>query len=436
MKAIQSRTARPSAPSVVRALIRSVVAGVAAGQKYHLRVVFSDHSSYDTTRLGDPDVTIVFRNRRAEWRMVLGGMFEFLESYFDGDVDIVGEQGLRRLVNIGYRKTFGRFEHPLTLIKRHLLEWRQNNKDFAQAKRNATFHYGLPTEFFRLVLGDTLGYSEGHWKEDTRSLDEAQHNNFDLICRKLQLRPGDKLVEVGPGWGYMAMLAAEKYGADVTGYGLVDSQNDALRRQMKARNFSGRLTLVEKDHRELADEPAHYDRFVSIGVHEHAGRDCNEQWIASIARALRPGGIGLISATFNMRQRPTNYSTIKHIFPGGHIPSLAQTLIYMEKHGLNVRAIDNLSYHYHRTLEQWLKNLEANWERIRAIDPHRFSEKFRRTWLFYLGGAAETFEAAREILNCYHVTFVKGHFAGAAPAPGIEHEPTVVLPPGLPETQA
>jgi cyclopropane-fatty-acyl-phospholipid synthase len=388
---------------------------VASGQKYHLRVVFSDNTIYDSTRLGDPDVTIIFRNRRAEWTMVLGGMFEFLESYFDGEVDIVGEQGLRKLVNIGYRKTFGRFEHPLTLVKRLFLESRQNNKDFAQAKRNATFHYGLPTEFFRLVLGDTFGYSEGFWKVDTRGLDEAQHNNFDMICQKLQIRPGDKLIEVGPGWGYMAMLAAEKYGADVTCYGLVDSQNEAMRALMKARGFRGNPRLVEKDHRDLADEPAHYDRFVSIGVHEHAGRDCNEQWIASIATGLRPGGIGLISATFNMQKRPTNYCTIKHVFPGGYIPSLAETMILMERYGLNVRAVDNLSSHYHRTVEQWLRNLETHCDRIRAIDPARFTEKFRRTWLFYLGGAAETFEAAREIINCYHVTFEKGHFARGAP---------------------
>ena len=415
MPAIDSRTADAAVPSPVRAIIRRIVDGVAAGQKYHLRVVFADLSTHDTTRLGDPDVTIVFRHRRAEWRMVLGGMFEFLESYFDGDVDIVGDQGLRKLVNMGYRKTFGRFEHPLTLLKRHVLEWRQNNKDFEQARRNATFHYGLPTEFFRLVLGDTLGYSEGFWSEGTRSLDEAQHDNFDLICRKLGLRPGHKLVEIGPGWGYLSMLAAEKYGAEVTSYGLVDSQNDAMRMHMKARNFSGSLTLVRKDHRELAKEPARYDRFVSIGVHEHAGRDCNEAWIASIASGLRPGGIGLISATFNMRQRPTNYCTIKHIFPGGYIPSLAQTLILMERHGLNVQAIDNRSVHYHRTVEQWLRNLEAHWERIRAIDPRRFDEKFRRTWSFYLGGAAETFEAAREIINCYHVSFAKGRLAGNAP---------------------
>ena len=396
---------------IVRTPIRRIVDSVASGQKYHLKVVFPDGSTYHSTRLGEPDVTIIIRNRAAEWRMAYGGVFEFLEAYFNGDVDIVGEQGVRRLCNLGFRKPFGRFEHPLTFVKRRLLEWRQNNRSFEQARRNAIFHYGLPMEFFRLLLGETYGYSEGFWDDGTRTLDAAQHNNFDLICRKLRLGPGVKLVEVGPGWGYMSMLAAEKYGADVTAYGLVGIQNDGMRTLMRERNFRGTPTLVEKDHRELANEPSAYDRFVSIGVHEHAGRDCNEQWIRSIAVGLRPGGSGLISATFNMKKRPTNYCTIKHIFPGGYIPSLAETLVLMEKYGLDVRAIENRSYHYHRTVTEWLRNFETRWEQIRAIDSARFTEKFRRAWLYYLGGAVETFEAAREIINCYHVTFVKGHFA-------------------------
>jgi cyclopropane-fatty-acyl-phospholipid synthase len=175
--------------------------------------------------------------------------------------------------------------------------------------------------------------------------------------------------------------------------------------------FRGNLELVEKDHRELANEPAQYDRFVSVGVHEHAGRDCNEDWICSIAISLRPGGIGLISATFNMMKRPTNYCTIRHIFPGGYIPSLAETLLLMEKYGLDVRSVENLSYHYHRSVDRRLANFEKNWERIRALDPKRFDEKFRRTWLFYPGGASETFEASREIINCFHITFAKGHFS-------------------------
>jgi cyclopropane-fatty-acyl-phospholipid synthase len=402
---------RWTGPRLIHALIRRIVDSVAAGEGCHLHVVFADGSAYHSTRQGAPDVTIVFRKRSAEWRMVLGGVFEFLESYFSGDVDIVGEQGLRTLVRLGYQKPFGRLEHPLTLAKRRFLEWGQNNRDFAQARRNAEYHYGLPTEFFHLLLGETYGYSEGFWTNTARTLDEAQHENFDLICRKLRLHPGDRLVEVGPGWGYLAMLAAEKYGAEVTAYGLVPSQNEGMPRLMRARGFRGSVKLVAKDHRELADEPAAYDRFVSVGVHEHAGRDCNAQWIRSIAIGLRPGGCGLVSATFNMRKRQTNYSTIRHIFPGGYIPSLAATLLLMEQYGLDVRAVENRSYHYHRTVERWRSNLETRWDRIRAIDPVRFNEKFRRCWLYYLAGALETFAATREIINCYHITFVKGRFA-------------------------
>lgn len=136
---------------------------------------------------------------------------------------------------------------------------------------------------------------------------------------------------------------------------------------------------------------------MSIGVHEHAGRDCDEAWIRSIALRLRAGGIGLISATLNMQARPTNYCTIKPIFPGGYIPSLALTLLLMERRGLNLVSIKNRSSHYHRTVVQWLKNFEMNWERIRAIDPARFNDAFRRKCLIYRDGAAETFEAAREI---------------------------------------
>jgi cyclopropane-fatty-acyl-phospholipid synthase len=416
---VDARTTQSGDRGVIHTLIRRIVDSVAASEGCHIEVVFADHGTYHSSRLGTPDVTIVFRKRSAEWRMALGGVFEFLESYFRGDVDIIGEQGLRTLVRLGYEQPFGRFEPPLTYVKRRLLEWRQNNRNLAQAKRNAEFHYGLPMEFFHLLLGDTYGYSEGCWVGATSSLDEAQHENFDLVCRKLRLNPGDKVVEVGPGWGYMAMLAADKYGADVTAYGLVPAQNEGMRLRMRSRPLRGNVTLVERDHRELANEPAAYDRFVSIGVHEHAGRDCNEQWIRSIAVALKPGGRGLVSATFNIRKRPTNYCTIRHIFPGGYIPSLAETLLLMEKYGLDVRAVENRSYHYHRTVEQWRSNFEARWDRIRALNPVRFNEKFRRCWLYYLAGALETFSAAREIINCYHITFVKGHFAhDAAPEVG------------------
>ena len=120
-------------PIMIRAFIRRIVASIADGAKYHLKVVFSDGSTFHSTPVGTPDVTIVFRKRRAEWRMALGGVFEFLESYFEGDVDIEGDDGLRRLVDLGYRKPFGRFEPQWTQVKRRWLEWRQNDRNRARA---------------------------------------------------------------------------------------------------------------------------------------------------------------------------------------------------------------------------------------------------------------------------------------------------------------
>lgn len=391
-------------------IIKKIFQRITKGQKYHLKIVFANGSTYENTRAGEPDITIIFRKASAEWRLLCLGPLEFMEAYFDGDVDIIGDHALFKLVQIGYRTSLGNFEHPVMFLKRRLLERKQNNKDLAQAKKNATFHYGLPMEFFRLILGDTYGYSEGLWEEETKTLSEAKHNLYDRICRELLLQPGDKLVEVGAAWGYMSMLAAEKYGAEVTNYGVVKKQNEGMQLLVDKRELGSKVSIVEKDHRDLINEPGKYDKYVSIGVYEHAGRDCAEEWIKSIAVGLREDGIGLISATFNTKKQPTNYCTIKHVFPGGFIPSLSETLLLMEKYDLEVKKVENMSYHYDRTMREWLKNLEENWTAIQAIDPAIFTEKFRRIWLLYLGGVVEIFEAEKETLNLYHITFVKGRY--------------------------
>lgn len=247
----------------------------------------------------------------------------------------------------------------------------------------------------------------------------GEARDFDLIGRKRPLRPGDRPVEGGRGWDDRSMLAAEKYRANVTGHSLVAAHNDTLREIMASRGLQGRVALVEKDHRQLADEPAACDRFVAVGLHVHAGCDRNGRWIASSACALRPGGVGLIPATFIMLKRPTNCATLKHIFPGGCIPSLVKTLILMEQHGLNAQATDKRAAHGHRTAQAGLLRLETRWDRIRSLAPAHFDEKFCSSGLSCLGGTAENFEVAREIIHCHHAAFTTGHFAdpGAMPRP-------------------
>lgn len=397
----------------MKSLAQTIFAKVAEGQSTPLKVVFSDQTSFQN-REGDPEVTVVFRVRRAEWRTALFGYVGFLDSFFDGEVDILGVQPVRKLIRMAYTSAYKYSANPLITLRRRLLEWRQNNRDFAHAKSNARRHYGLPVALFRSLLGETLCYAEGYWLDGTETLDEAQHQRCDYICRKLMLKPGDRIVEVGSGWGYMAMLAAETYGADVVNYGLVPEQNAVMKRRLEERGLTDRVRIVEKDHRELRDEPGAYDKYVSIGVYEHAGMDCQRDWIESIALTLRPGGIGVISTTSYMEHAPTEYLTIRYVFPGGQVPSLPMTLELMDEFGLHVVDVEDLSAHYQRTAEEWLNNLESKWAEIAAADRGTFTEKFRRIWIYYLSGVIENFRPDGGNLNIHHITFEKGkgHYPG------------------------
>jgi cyclopropane-fatty-acyl-phospholipid synthase len=391
----------------MRSVLCRIFKRVTRGACTVLRVSFADGSSY-SNREGEPEVTIAFRTRGAERRTVLLGYVGLFEAYFDGGVDIIGDRPVARLMRMAFSSKYRYRANLLLFTLRKYVEWQDDNRDLVKAKANARRHYGLPLEFFRLLLDDDCLYAEGYWGKESETLTDAQRTRCDYICQKLMIRPGNKLVEVGSGWGYMAMHAAEKYGAEVVNYGLVPEQNQVMQQRLEEKKLTDRVRIVEGDHRELMQQPDTYDRYVSIGVYEHAGRHCQPAWIKSIATALKPSGIGLISTTGYIQRFATELLTIKYVFPGGSVPSLPRTLELLEEYGLHVVDIEELSWHYQRTSEHWLANFEARWPEIRAIDPRLFTERFRRIWTYYLCGVVEGFRPGGGNLNLHHIIFTKG----------------------------
>lgn len=369
------------------------------------RVVFPDGSHYQNLRHADPAVTIKLRNRRAIFNIVAFGHIGLLESYFDDSLNIEGDF---RLAFRGGMETDFSSKPPLLVKLRN--QWHElyfNNRSITQAKKNARFHYGIGTDFYRYWLDDPyMMYTCAYWKEGTQTLEEAQQNKMEHVCRKVRLQPGETFVDIGCGWGGFLRYAWEQHGAVGTGINITPEQVRDGNAMLAEQGLADRIKIREADFREIGGE---YDKSVSIGVLEHAGRDQLENVIRAHARTMKPGGLGMIHFIGHVGRFNTEFFIRKHIFPGGWIPSLTEALNAMERCGLEVLDVENLRRHYALTLDAWAERFDANWNEIQRSNPQRFDETFRRKWRTYLYSCAEMFRSRKGYTHLFQVLVSRGN---------------------------
>jgi cyclopropane-fatty-acyl-phospholipid synthase len=354
-----------------------------------------------------PDFKLVFhRPRRVALRAALFGHVGLLESWFDGDVDLEGD--LHSAFRVGFSSELMR-PNLLVSLRNRWHEWRYSNGSAAQARANARFHYALGTAFYRQWLDEGLMmYTCGYWSPGIETLEEAQRNKVEHVCRKLLIRPGDEVVDIGCGFGGFMFHAEQYHGARVTGINTTPEQVEMVREEILRRHLGGSLAVVEADFRDVRKQ---YDKVVSIGVLEHAGRDHLDQVVRAHADSLKPGGLGMLHFIGHVGVTETEFFIREHVFPGGWIPSLAETIAAMERAGLEVVDIENLRRHYALTLDEWAERFERSWERIHGLDPQRFDERFRRVWRAYLYGCAEMFRSPQGPTHLFQIVFSKGNLA-------------------------
>jgi cyclopropane-fatty-acyl-phospholipid synthase len=384
--------------------VRQLLDAMVQGSSIPCRIVFSNGSEYRNSQ-EPPRFTILFRRRRAELRLLRYGHVGILEAYFDGDVDVEGEFPLA--FRVAMDKSFS--EHPNALVKmrNRWHEMRLSNRSIAQAKANARFHYGLGRAFYEPWL-DRIGmmYTCAYWKEGTRTLEEAQQNKMDHVCRKVQLKAGERFVDVGCGWGGLMFHAWRHYGALGTGINTTTEQVAELREDIARQGLADKLDVVECDFREI---PGQYDKLLSIGTLEHAGRDQLPEVVKAHADAMKPGALGVIHFIGHVGSFDTEFYIRKYIFPGGWIPSLHEAIDAMDACGLEVLDVENLRRHYALTLDCWASRFDENWEKIQAQDPARFDERRRRIWRTYLWSCAEMFRSRTSRTHLFQVTVSKGN---------------------------
>jgi cyclopropane-fatty-acyl-phospholipid synthase len=359
------------------------------------------------TRDAAPAFTLVFRKPRAYRRIAAYGHVGMLEAYFDDDLDLEGS--LPKALAAGMEGGLDRRTGFLVWLRNRWHELTHSNAERSQAQRNADFHYALTPEFYKLWLDDPLMlYTCAYWKEGTRTLEEAQRNKCDHVARKLLLKPGEEVIDVGSGFGGFTIHACENYGVKMTAINTTGSQAEHARREIERRRLGNSLSMqMHEDFRDAGHRQ--FDKVASIGCLEHAGRDSLRELIRAHAGYLKKGGVGLIHFIGHVGRHDTEFFIRKYVFPGGWIPSLADVIVEMEDAGLEILDIENMRRHYALTLDVWAERFDRNWERIRALDPRLFDERFRRIWRVYLYGCAEMFRAPNGRTHLFQVVFSKGN---------------------------
>lgn len=357
---------------------------------------------------GAPAFTVRFHTDASLAAILLRGHMGLLEAYFDGEADLDGDLGVA--LAAGMDAGFDLQSTAINFVENALLEWRTGNGDSRQAKANARAHYGLGEAFYRLWLDDPLKmYTCAYWREGTLTLEAAQRDKIDHVIRKIGLVRGQSFVDIGCGFGGFMFRALETTGATGVGVNATTEQVEWLSAEIDRRGLAGDLRVREADFRDVDRQ---YDKVVSIGVLEHAGRDQLAQVVRAHAEYLKPNGLGILHFIGHVGKRETELFIRKHVFPGGWIPGLAPVLIEMERCGLEVLDVENLRRHYAPTLDEWARRFSANWPHIRALDP-RFDERFRRIWMCYLVGCAEMFRSASGCTHLFQIVFSKGNVTSA-----------------------
>ena len=262
--------------------------------------------------------------------------------------------------------------------------------------RAVAHHYDVGNDFYALVLGPTMVYSCAVWTDESVGLDAAQEAKLDLICRKLGLAPGMRLLDVGCGWGSLALHAARRYGAEVVGITLSTEQAGLARERVAEAGLAERVTIRIQDYRDVDDGP--FDAVSSIGMAEHVGRARMAQYVDVLFRALRPGGRLLhhaIAWSGPDTGGPDDSFITRYVFPDGELLRLAETVAALEGGGLEIIDVEALRRHYALTLRAWVERLEKNWHA--AV--HLAGAGRARVWRLYMAGSALAFETGKLGVN-------------------------------------
>jgi cyclopropane-fatty-acyl-phospholipid synthase len=348
-----------------------------------------------------------WRGLRALASPALGSL---ARAYVRGDLDFTGSA--QRMLGVA-EGMVGSVSHGHDRARAQLKSWLNRKRG---NRRNIAHHYDVSNAFYRMWLDQRMVYSCAYFRQDGDTLDAAQVQKLDHICRKLRLEAGQEFLDIGCGWGALLFHAAENYGVAATGITLSQNQFDHVTREIEARGLAGRVHVELRDYLDLP-EGTLYDKVASVGMFEHVGVRCFPRYFGKIFRVLKPGGLVLNHGiTLNQVDAQSLGSGISdfvedYVFPGGQLTHVAHVIEGMAREGLEPVDAESLREHYAKTLWHWVERLESNADAARAeVGDERY-----RVWRIYMAGSAHAFD--RGWLSLWQVVAGKANADGRLPRP-------------------
>ncbi len=360
-----------------------------------LTVVDADGRRHVFAGTPGPAVTMRLTDRTLYRKLVFNPELHAGEAYMDGRLCFEDGSTLRDFLTLFSvnRLSLGSYplQQALRWISRAFKRFQQANP-VGKARRNVAHHYDLGNDLYRLFLDEDLQYSCAYFRNDDETLEEAQRNKLRLIAAKLDLKPGLKILDIGSGWGGLALYLASLGDSDVTGVTLSEEQHALANARAQQAGLSDRVRFHLCDYREVTGR---FDRIVSVGRFEHVGVQHFPEFFAKVNELLCDDGVMLLHSIGHMSPPGTASPWLrKYIFPGAYSPALSEVFAAVEPASLWVTDLEFLRVHYAKTLRHWQQRFEANRDKIAAM----YDERFCRMWEFYLLSAEMMFLTGSQLV--------------------------------------
>lgn len=348
---------------------------------------------------GEPEFKIIFHDKIPKTKILKDVSLAFGEAYMDGIIDFEGN--LQKIIEAAYQEGSSLFEKKGFKEIKGLFRPKRGTT-LKQQEKDIQHHYDLGNDFYALWLDETMSYSCAYFTSPEDSLQQAQLNKIDYTLKKLQLQAGERLLDIGSGWGWLIIRAARQYGVKAVGITLSQEQYRKTKERIAELNLTEQVDVRLMDYRELAKSGEKFDKVVSVGMIEHVGHVNLTKYFAAVDKLLVPQGLSLLHSITGLIEGPCNKWILKYIFPGGYIPSIRELIGHFPDYNFHLLDVESLRLHYAKTLDCWAKNFENHVDLVRE----KYGEPFVRMWRLYLNSCAASFRASG--LNIHQILFSKG----------------------------